>query len=120
MTGLAVNSLAAKDTNLFAGTSNGVFRSSNDSTWTGVNDGLYPAYAMGVSQSFFVYGSSILAGFDGYAGVYLTLNNGASWISCSAGLDGFSANVFAYNGNYLFVGGQSQGGGGRNVWRHPL
>jgi photosystem II stability/assembly factor-like uncharacterized protein len=113
----SLHSLAVQDTNLFAATDNGVFRSSNDSSWILVNDGLYSV--SGVPQSLFVYGSNILAGFSNFEGVYLSLNHGASWISCNAGLDGFSAYAFAYNGSYLFVGGINQGGAGA-VWRHAL
>jgi hypothetical protein len=113
----AANSLAAKDTNLFAATNGGIFRSSNDSTWTAVNDGLYSLSSN--PQVLFVYGPSILAGFGNFEGIYLSLNNGASWVSCNAGLFGLTAGCFTYNRSYIFVGGTNQSGGG-HVWRHAF
>jgi hypothetical protein len=113
-----VYSLVAKDTNIFAATAGGVFRTSNDSSWTAVNDGLYSAFALSPPQSLYAYGSNILVGFGGYAGVYLTPNNGASWISANAGLPTFDVNAFTYNGYYVFIGGRATTGGG--VWRHGL
>jgi hypothetical protein len=115
--GHAIYSLAVKDTNLFAATNRGVFRSSNDSSWTETNDGLYSVPSD--PQSFFVYGSNILVGFPNYNGIFLSLNNGASWVSCNGGLPGFSAYAFVYNGTYLFVGGENQTAVGA-VWRHAL
>jgi photosystem II stability/assembly factor-like uncharacterized protein len=117
--GLNIRSLAVQDTNLFAAEISGIFRSSNDSSWTAVNEGLYSALALGYPQSFFVYGSNILAGFTSNAGVYLSLNNGASWVSCNAGLPPFSAKAFTYNGAYIFMGGMDNIGHGV-VWRHAL
>jgi ligand-binding sensor domain-containing protein len=114
-----IYSLAAKDTNLFAATAAGVFRTSNDSIWTAVGEGLYVAYTLGDPQSIYIVGSNILAGFGGYAGVFLSLNNGASWISANGGLPAFGVYSFVYNGSYLFVGGQGNGTGGA-VWRHAF
>jgi hypothetical protein len=115
--GYTIYSLAVKDTNLFAATNRGVFRSSNDSSWTETNDGLYSVPSD--PRSFFVYGSNILVGFPNYNGIFLSLNNGASWVSCNGGLPGFSAYAFVYNGTYLFVGGENQTAVGA-VWRHGL
>jgi hypothetical protein len=117
ITGYVVNSIVTRDTNLFAATNGGIFRSGNDSTWTYVNDGLYSVGS--TPQVLFVYGSGILAGFGNYEGVYLSLNNGASWVSGNAGLFGLTVGCFTYNGSYLFVGGTNQSGGGA-VWRHAL
>jgi photosystem II stability/assembly factor-like uncharacterized protein len=118
--GLSVNSLAVQDTYLFVATDSGVFRSSNDSSWTEVDDGLYAPLSNASPQSLFIYGPSIIVGFTNYGGVYLSLNNGASWISCNAGLDGLAAaNAFVYNGSYLFMGGRNKDGNGA-VWRHGL
>jgi hypothetical protein len=113
-----VNSLAAKDTNLFAAIAGwGMYRSSNDSTWTAVNDGLFSPLFGAAATSLFVYGPSVLVGISDYQGVYLSLNNGASWVSANAGLLGFSTYCFVYNGSYLFIGGEFGGGA---VWRHGL
>jgi hypothetical protein len=114
-----INSLAVQDTNLFAATAGGVFRSSNDSTWTAVGEGLYVAYTLGDPQSIYVVGPNILTGFAGYAGVFLSLNNGASWVSANGGLPAFDAYSFVYHGSYLFVGGRGNGTGGA-VWRHAF
>jgi hypothetical protein len=114
-----VYALAVKDTNLFAATENGMFRTSNDSTWTEVNDGLYSALQLGDPQTLIVYGSNILIGFPNFAGVYLSLNNGASWVSANAGLPAFSAYAFTSDGSSLFVGGVGNSGYGA-VWYHPL
>jgi hypothetical protein len=120
MPGLTINALAAQDTNLYSATTWGIYRSSNDSSWSEVNEGLY-SVLMGSADftSLFVYGPSVLVGVSSYRGVYLSLNHGASWVAANAGLFGFSTSCFAYNGTYLFIGGQNQGGGG-GVWRHAL
>jgi photosystem II stability/assembly factor-like uncharacterized protein len=114
-----IYSLAAQDTNLFAATPAGVFRSSNDSIWTAVGEGLYVAYTLGDPQSIYVVGPNILTGFAGYAGVFLSLNHGASWVSANGGLPAFDAYSFVYHGSYLFVGGRGNGTGGA-VWRHAF
>jgi hypothetical protein len=115
----ANHSIAVRDTNLFVATDGGIFRSANDSTWKLINEGLHSVLATSNPQSIYVAYSNIFAGFSNYNGVYLSLNNGAGWISANSGLPGFSAYAFLYNGSYLFVGGQNQFGGG-GVWRHPL
>jgi hypothetical protein len=119
MPGVSVVSLAAQDTNLYAATADGVFRSSNDSTWTQVNDGLYSVLVGAAPTTVYAYGPNVLAGMSNNQGIYLSLNYGSSWVSANAGLFGLSVNCFAYNGSYLFVGGVNMGGSA-GVWRHPL
>jgi hypothetical protein len=72
----------------------------------------------GAVMSLTVLGSNILAGTSFY-GVFLSGNNGSSWISINAGLpSGINTYAFAISGSYLFVGGSSSGGNG--VWRRSL
>jgi hypothetical protein len=75
----AVSPNGAGGTNLFAGTSVGVFLSTNNGTsWTAVNTGLTNTYvnALAVSPNG-AGGTNLFAGTLG--GVFLSTNNGTSW-----------------------------------------
>jgi photosystem II stability/assembly factor-like uncharacterized protein len=116
---ITIHSLAVQDTNLFAATDGGIFRTSNDSIWTYTSEGLYSTLSLGSPRSIYIVRSHVFAGFLGNAGAYLSLNSGSSWISVNSGLPRFSVYAFTYNGSYIFAGGQDISGYG-GVWRHPL
>ncbi len=93
--GVQVMSLVFSGTNLIAGTSDGVFRSTNETSWTAVNSGLTntPIYSLAVN------GSSLFAGTN--IGVFLSTDNGTSWREVNT-ISGLALAVFGTN---LFVGG---------------
>jgi photosystem II stability/assembly factor-like uncharacterized protein len=69
-------------TNLFVGTVNGVFLSSNNGTsWTAVNSGL-PNDDV---ECLAVIGTSLFAG-TALSGVFLSTNNGANWVAVNTGI----------------------------------
>jgi len=75
----ATNCLATSGGNIFAGTSNGVYLSSDNGTnWTTINNGI-PSGILNI-YSLFVSGINIFAGLAGP--VYLSSNNGSSWTAC--------------------------------------
>ncbi len=101
---VTVQSLAVVGTNLFAGTNNGVFRSTNNgSNWTQVNSGLADT---GIS-SLAVVGSNLFAGTS--SGVFLTTNNGTAWNQVNNGLTVTSITKLAVVGTNIF--GATRGGG---------
>ncbi len=99
---LAVSCLAVSGTNLFAGTSGGVFLSTDIGTsWTAVNTGLTNTSIL----SLLVSGTNIFAGTGG--GVFLSTNYGASWASSSIGLTDpseLNVNALAVSGTNVFAG----------------
>lgn len=85
---------AVSDSNLFAGTSSGVFLSTNNGTnWTAVNAGLTNTFVYSLTLS----GSNLFAGTIG-DGVFLSTNNGTSWTAVNNGLSNKDV-------RYLTVGG---------------
>jgi len=105
-----VYALAVSGTNIFAGTNDGVYLSTNNGTsWTEVDSGLTYTYV----QALAVSGTNLFAGTD--AGVFLSTNNGTSWKEASTGLTNTYVNALAVSGMNLFAGTWSGG-----VWRRPL
>ncbi len=109
-TGLAKNisilSLAISGKNIFAGTSDGVYLSTNyGSSWDSVNTGLTNRNIF----SLVISGSNIFAGTMG--GVFLSTNNGKSWTSVSTGLTNRELYVFslAISGTNIFAGTLGKG-----------
>jgi ligand-binding sensor domain-containing protein len=99
LTDPSVNSLAVSGTDLFAGTSGGVFLSTNNgASWTAVNTGLTDPSV----RSLAVSGTDLFAGTSG--GVFLSTNNGASWTAVNTGLTNPSVNSLAVSGTDLFAG----------------
>ena len=92
-------------TNLFAGTVNGVFLTTNNGTsWTAINAGL-PNRPVG---SLAVIGTNLFAGTAG-AGVFLLTNNDTSWTAANNGLTNANVSAFAVSitgasGVNLFAG----------------
>ncbi len=92
-------------TTLFAGTQNGIFRSTDDgTTWTAANTGYTGARA----AAFAVQGSNLVVGSD--SGIFLSTDMGVSWAEKNDGLT-FSSykqiSAFAQDGNHLYAGGYS-------------
>jgi ligand-binding sensor domain-containing protein len=107
LTDLTVYSFAANGTNLFAGSNNGVFLSTDNGTsWTAVNTGL-PASAI---TSLAISGTNLFAAVYGN-GVYLSTDNGTSWTAINSGLTGPHVVAFAVSGTNLFAGVYLGGGG---------
>ncbi|MGB2868272.1 MAG: hypothetical protein WBD36_07465 [Bacteroidota bacterium] len=113
---LVVAPSGAGDTNLYAGTVNyGVFRSSNNGTsWVTVNSGL-PAIVNVVALEAIPNGFGGVnlfagiwpTGLDTIGSVFLSTNNGSSWVSVSVGLPSsitVNSLAAATNGTNLFAG----------------
>jgi hypothetical protein len=107
-----INALAVSGNYIYAGTSDGVFVSSNNgSNWTAANTGLtnYNVLALGTD------GNNVFAGIYG-GGVFWSSNNGNNWVAINTGLTYYNLVVsLAVMGNNLFAG--TNGGG---VWKLPL
>ena len=117
----SVYTFAVSDTNIFAGTSLGVFLSTDyGNSWRAVNSGLpgnplYPTYpivnALAVSPASGGAGSTNLFAAVVNAGVFLSTNNGTSWNAINTGLPHPQYGIFALAiiGNYLFAGTDEDG-----------
>jgi ligand-binding sensor domain-containing protein len=107
---LSVTSLAASDTNLFAGTSYaGVFRSSdNGASWVEVNSGLSNPYIWAlIAIPDGTGGTKLFAGT--YHGVFASTNNGARWALVTdlgdAFVQAFAVSSDGAGSSNLYVGG---------------
>jgi photosystem II stability/assembly factor-like uncharacterized protein len=95
-------------TNLFAGTREGLFLSTNSGTrWTAVNSGLANTEITALAVS----GTNLFAGTFG-GGVFRTTNNGTSWTEANAGLTEDDVYCLAVSGANLFAGTGFWGRGG--------
>ena len=116
--GGGTRAFAVSGTNLFTGTNTGVYLSTNSGlSWSSVNNGL-PDYVhnygwittLAVSPNG-AGGNNLFAGtFD--AGVFLSTNNGISWLAI--GLTNAYVHTFAVTSTNLFAGTNN------GVWRLPL
>jgi len=99
------NALAISGTNIFAGTSNGIYLStSNGTSWNAVNTGLakykYISALAATGTNIFASSSDSL----GNNGVYLSTNNGSSWSAVNNGLPGYAfVPAFAISGTNIFA-----------------
>ncbi|MFA5834679.1 MAG: T9SS type A sorting domain-containing protein [Bacteroidota bacterium] len=83
-------------TTLFAGTDDGIYRSTDNGTqWSAVNTGLTNI------QTLYVSGVYIFAGTSG--GAFISTNNGSSWTAIN-GVSGEIVSAFVVSGTNLFVG----------------
>jgi hypothetical protein len=100
LNGAFVWTLAAIDSNIFAGTyQDGVYILNKESTaWTQIKNGL-PNSSV---HSFCSYGTNIFAGT--YAGVFRTINKGESWTIINNGLTDSTITSFALINSNLFAG----------------
>jgi hypothetical protein len=105
-----VNCLAVSGTNLFAGTDNGVFLSTNnESSWTAVNNG-FPSNPQIVALT--DSGTNIFAGIKDR--VYFSTNNGTNWTAFNHSFDNYYLSALAVYGTNLIAGtsgGTSNPGG---------
>ena len=105
--GATITALAVSGTNIFAGTDNGVYLSTNNGTnWTAVNSGFAKQYSdssryEGV-RVLAVMGTNLFAGVWG--GVFLSTNNGTSWTAVNSGLTNINVYSLAISGTNLFAG----------------
>lgn len=101
--------LVVKGTDLFAGTLNGVFRSTNKGeSWTAVNSGLRNASVAVLASS----DTNLYAGTN--RGVFLSTNSGESWNAINSGLTSLKIRAFvaapnAAGGVDLFAGTSDSG-----------
>jgi hypothetical protein len=94
-----VTCFAVAGTNLYAGTTSGVFLSTNNgATWSAVNTGLKNTVISALASS----GTNIFAGTTG--GVFLSTDNGLSWSAVDSGLTNTSIRALAVSGENLFAG----------------
>ena len=97
----AVSPNGAGGNNLFVGTRDSVYLSTNNGTsWTAVNHGLYP-FPNNQVEALAVSGVDLFAGTSG--GVFRFSNNGTSWIGASTGLT-IPVVALAVSGTNLFAG----------------
>ena len=90
--------LVTKGTNIFIGTNDGVFLSTNNgSSWAQVNNGLTDKYI----NSLAVSGANIFAGTSD--GVFLSTNNGISWTQANNGLTNINVYLLVVSGNNIFA-----------------
>jgi photosystem II stability/assembly factor-like uncharacterized protein len=91
---------AVSGNDIFAGTRNSVFLSTNNGTsWTEVNSGLTNDYI----QSLAVSGTNIFAGTVN-EGVFLSTNNGTSWTEVNSGLTNLYISSLGISGTNIFAG----------------
>ncbi|MDZ4204936.1 MAG: hypothetical protein U1C46_08975, partial [Bacteroidales bacterium] len=92
-----IYSLATDGTNIFAGTVDGIYLSTNNgNSWTAVNNGLTNPHVYAIAIS----GNNIFAGTP--ANVYLSTNNGNSWTAVNTGLPNAYIYALAISGNNIF------------------
>ena len=123
-----INSIAIKDTNIFAGTDKGIFLSTdNGAIWNVVNNGLtnIQVNCLAISgdtifagtnreKTFIsanINGKNISPGIDDYnGGIFLSLDNGKTWENISKGFPiNFNVLSLAISGSYIFAGTNSGG-----------
>ena len=102
LTNKNVQRVILKDNNLFAGTSAGVFRSTDfGSTWTRLyylnNPTIWDVLSFGVSDS------NLFVGTNGGSGLFLTTDEGTSWVQINTGLLSRTVRAFAFSGTSIFV-----------------
>jgi hypothetical protein len=105
--------MGASGTNLFAGTSKGVFLSTDNGTsWTYSGLSYHNVYALAAIDTNLFAGT----GYDGSGGVYRSTDNGASWTAVNSGLNlhfgvhEFDAITFLFDsGINLFAGTEHSG-----------
>ncbi|MCB8999645.1 MAG: T9SS type A sorting domain-containing protein [Bacteroidales bacterium] len=104
---LPITSLAICSKNLFAGTRNGVFLSSdNGKNWTYVNNGL-SENGLNVSSLAANENTIFIGTYAG--GLYRSIDNGNSWISVSQDIIQTTVWTIALNENYMYLGTRGSG-----------
>ena len=100
--------MAVSNANIFAGTNNGLYRSTNDGlNWTVISISEW-VYAI------LIIDSNIFAGAY-YGGVYFSSNNGLNWVQKNEGFGNQVVNSLLSSNNYIYAGTA-----GSSVWKRPL
>jgi ligand-binding sensor domain-containing protein len=100
LTNVYVQTLAVSGTNLFAGTTDGVFLSTNNgASWTAASSGLTYTQITALTAS----GTNLFAGSYGL-GVDRSTNNGTSWTAASSGLTSTFVLALTVSDTNLFAG----------------
>ena len=90
-------------TNVFAGTDDGVFLSSNNGTsWTAANSGLADTLVLSLAAT----GANLFAG-SASGGVFFSTSNGTSWTVANSGLPKTTVYSLAVSGTNLFAGAEN-------------
>lgn len=98
LTNLTIYSLIAAGTNLYAGSADGVFLSTNNgAVWS------FKELTGNLIFAMTVIGSNIFAGSSG-DGVYRSTNNGTSWIQVNTGLTNTAIQSLTASGSDLYAG----------------
>ena len=110
----SVYSIATKGSYIFAGTSRGVYVTTNNgSRWT------QTALKTGAIGSIIVHGNYLIAStssFNWTSGVYISTNNGTTWTEKSEGIPAMSSiTAMIVSNEYLLLGTAFY-----SVWRRPL
>ncbi len=98
-------------TNLFAGTDNGVYLSTDNGTsWSAVSTGLPSTvvYQYSIVHSFAVVGTDLFAQTWG-GNIYVSTNNGTSWTRADSGLANTLVQSLVASGTNLFAGTYGDG-----------
>lgn len=100
-----IYSLHLRGNGIYAGTSDGIYRSTNNGlTWVLVNNGLYTGNVR-VTSIIDLY-DKLFIGTD--SGIYVSTNNGDLWIKKSSGLNTVNSklinSLFVYNSLIIFAG----------------
>ena len=111
-----VKSITLNTNGLFAGTTAGVFYSSDGINWTQRN-GTFPTYISNYANIRAIVGRNDTVYMATDSIVYMTNDNGISWIKIMSGLPsrGFDTKGMALNGSYLFVVSENL-----SIWRSPV
>ena len=103
-----VNCFTISGTNLFAGTNNGIFLSTNEgNSWIKINNNSIDDYILALASK-----DTYLFACSGWSGVFRSTDNGTSWIEVLGPSNNTSFQAFAINDTNLFVGAASGNGGG--------
>jgi PKD repeat protein len=103
--GGTVNTMVVSGTNIFAGTTNGVFLSGNNGTsWTAVNTGFPFGFSSILSLA--VSGTNIFAS-TGAGGIFMSGNNGTNWTAVNTGIPNTNVNSLTVSGTNIFAGTNS-------------
>ena len=98
--GADLRSLSVQGSRLYAGTSAGIYSSSNNgATWALVNTGLQ---ANTTAYAFAIAGSTLYAGTT--SGLYASINNGGNWTRITSGMTAGTVFCFLRKGTRLFAG----------------
>ncbi|MFA6455657.1 MAG: T9SS type A sorting domain-containing protein [Bacteroidota bacterium] len=88
---------------LYAGTMNGVFRTTdNGENWTAINSGMNGYNLSSRVRAIISHDNKIFAGTDG--GIFVTTDNGVTWNPVNSGLYDLRCCAFASSGSKLYAG----------------